>query len=147
MIDETQHDVEKLKAEPKPYEFRGKPAWQRLLIMIGGVLVNFVLALVIYSAVLYTWGEDYIAMKDMTMGMKFNDEAKALGFKDGDVLLGTENGEFKEFSADVFRDLSTATTANIMRNGKAETIALPGDINLLDMLQHTPVFARPLIPC
>lgn len=147
MIDETQHDVEKLKAEPKPYEFRGKPAWQRLLIMIGGVLVNFVLALVIYSAVLYTWGEDYIAMKDMTMGMKFNDEAKALGFKDGDVLLGTENGEFKEFSADVFRDLSTATTANIMRNGQAETIALPGDINLLDMLQHTPVFARPLIPC
>ena len=111
MIDETQHDVAKLQAPPKPYEFRGKPAWQRLLIMTGGVMVNFLLALIIYSAVLYTWGEDYIAMKDMKMGMKFNSEAKALGFRDGDILLGTDEGEFREFSADVFRSLSTTSDA------------------------------------
>ena len=147
MIDETQHDVEKLRQAPKPYEFRGKPAWQRLLIMIGGVLVNFLLALVIYSAVLYTWGEDYYAMKDMTLGMKFNSEAKALGFRDGDILLGTEKGEFREFSADVFRDLSAATTAYILRDGRRQTVTLPGDLNLLSMLQSDPVFARPLIPC
>lgn len=147
MIDETQHDVDKLKEPAKPYEFRGKPCWQRLLIMIGGVLVNFILALIIYSAVLYTWGEDYIAMKDMSMGMKFNSEAKALGFKDGDVLIGTEKGEFTEFSADVFRDLSTAKQANIIRNGKMQTISLPGEINLLGMLKADPVFARPFVPC
>ena len=147
MIDETQHDVEKLRQAPKPYEFRGKPAWQRLLIMIGGVLVNFLLALVIYSAVLYTWGEDYYAMKDMTLGMKFNSEAKALGFRDGDILLGTEKGEFREFSADVFRDLSAATSAYVLRDGRRQTVTLPGDLNLLSMLQSDPVFARPLIPC
>lgn len=147
MIDETQHDVEKLKEPAKPYEFRGKPCWQRLLIMIGGVLVNFILALIIYSAVLYTWGEDYVAMKDMSMGMKFNSEAKALGFKDGDILVGTEKGEFREFSADVFRDLSTAHTANIIRDGKAMSLNLPGEINLLGMLKTDPVFARPFVPC
>ena len=147
MIDETQHDVEKLRQAPKDYEFRGKPAWQRLLIMTGGVLVNFLLALVIYSAVLYTWGEDYYALRDMKHGMKFNSEARALGFNDGDILLGTENGEFREFSADVFRDLSTARTAFIMRNGQRQAIALPGDLNLLSMLKADPVFARPLIPC
>lgn len=147
MIDETQHDVEKLKAPAKPWEFRGKPAWQRLLIMIGGVLVNFILALVIYSAVLFTWGEDYIALKDMHYGMKFNSEAKALGFKDGDILVGTEKGEFREFSADVYRDLSTASHADIMRDGKKMTVSLPGDLNLLGMLKADPMFARPLMPC
>lgn len=147
MIDETQHDVEKLQAPPQPWEFRGKPAWQRLLIMVGGVLVNFILALIIYSAVLYTWGEDYVAMKDMKMGMKFNSEAKALGFKDGDILVGTDQGEFREFSADVFRDLSVAHTANVIRDGKEMKISLPGEINLLGMLKADPVFARPLVPC
>ena len=147
MIDETQHDISKLQKEPKPYEFRGKPAWQRLLIMLGGVLVNFFLALIIYSAVLYTWGEEYIAMKDMTMGMKFNSQAKELGFADGDILLGTENGDFREFSADVFRDISTAQSVRLIRDGKEKTLTLPGDISLLDMLQKTPVFARPLVPC
>lgn len=147
MIDETQHDVTKLQAPPKPYEFRGKPAWQRLLIMTGGVMVNFLLALIIYAAVLYTWGEDFIAMKDMSLGMKFNSEAKALGFRDGDILLGTEKGDFREFSADVFRDLSTATEAHIRRGGKDMTLPLPGDMNLLSMLQSSPVFARPLVPC
>ncbi len=148
MIDETQHDVEKLKAEPKPYEFRGKPAWQRLLIMLGGVLVNFVLALLLYSAVLYTWGEDYIAMKDMTMGMKFNNQAKSLGFSDGDILLGTDKGNFREFSADVFRDISTAKTVHVLRGTSLRDIQMPPEqISLLDMLQKTPVFARPLVPC
>lgn len=147
MIDETQHDVQKLQSAPRPYEFRSKPAWQRLLIMTGGVLVNFVLALIIYAAVLYTWGEDYVAMRDIKMGMKFNTEAQALGFRDGDILLGTERGDFREFSADVFRDLSTATTAHIIRDGRPTDIHLPGDINLLGMLKSDPVFCRPLIPC
>lgn len=146
MIDETQ-TAEKLSAEPQPWEFRTKPAWQRLLIMAGGVMVNFVLALVLYAAVLFTWGEDYYALKDMTMGMKFNSEAKALGFKDGDVLLGTEKGDFREFNADVFRNISEAHEVRIMRDGKPATVNLPGELNLLGMLQADPMFARPFIPC
>lgn len=147
MVDETQSAEELAKKPMQPWEFRSKKAYQRLLIMAGGVMVNFILALVLYSAVFYTWGEDYVALKDMTNGMKFNNDAKKLGFKDGDILLGTENGEFREFSADVFRDLAVAHTANVLRDGKAVTVNLPGDLNLLDMLKKDPVFARPFIPC
>ena len=68
MIDESM-DTEQMKKPPQPWEFRSKPAWQRLLIMIGGVLVNVILALFIYSAVLYTWGDEYLATKNMKYGV------------------------------------------------------------------------------
>ncbi|MBR5656590.1 MAG: RIP metalloprotease RseP [Prevotella sp.] len=145
MIDES-FDTEQMKQPVQPWEFRAKPTWQRLLIMIGGVLVNFLLALFIYSMVLFTWGDQYIATSDMSLGFKFNQEAKELGFKDGDILIGTENGDFKDFSTDLFRELSTAQEARIKRNGKEMTLPLPGDINLLSMLKSTPLFAAPLIP-
>ena len=145
MIDES-FDTEQMKQPEQPWEFRSKPAWQRLLVMIGGVLVNFLLALFIYSMILFYWGDTYIPVKNMTMGMKFNTEAKQYGFKDGDILVGTEKGEFKDFSADLYRDLSEATRADIIRDGKAMSISLPGDINLLGMLKAEPSFVRPLIP-
>jgi len=145
MIDES-FDTEQMKQPAQPWEFRSKPAWQRLLVMIGGVLVNFLLALFIYSMILFYWGDTYIPVKDMTLGMKFNTEAKQYGFQDGDILVGTEKGEFKDFSADLYRDLSEATRADIIRDGKAMSIALPGDINLLGMLKNEPSFVRPLIP-
>ena len=145
MIDES-FDTEQMKQPEQPWEFRSKPAWQRLLVMIGGVLVNFLLALFIYSMILFYWGDTYIPTKNMTLGMKFNTEAKQYGFKDGDILVGTEKGEFKDFSADMYRDLSEATRADIIRDGKAMSINLPGDINLLNMLKAEPSFVRPLIP-
>ena len=145
MIDES-FDTEQMKQPEQPWEFRSKPAWQRLLVMIGGVLVNFLLALFIYSMILFYWGDTYIPVKNMTMGMKFNTEAKQYGFKDGDILVGTEKGEFKDFSADLYRDLSEATRADIIRDGKPMSISLPGDINLLGMLKAEPSFVRPLIP-
>ena len=145
MIDES-FDTEQMKQPAQPWEFRSKPAWQRLLIMIGGVLVNFLLALFIYSMVLYTWGDSYIKVSNMTMGMKFNNEAKALGFQDHDILVGTDLGEFKDFNADMFRDLAEAHQANIIRNGQSATVDLPGDLNLLGMLKTTPQFCRPFVP-
>ena len=145
MIDES-FDTEQMKQPEQPWEFRAKPAWQRLLIMIGGVLVNFLLALFIYSMILFHWGDTYIPVKDMTLGMKFNAEAKALGFQDGDILLGTDKGTFKEFSADLYRDLSEATRVDLIRNGKETSLTLPGDLNLLGMLKAEPSFVRPLIP-
>ena len=151
MIDETQHDVEKLKEPAQPWEFRGKPCWQRLLIMIGGVLVNFLLALVIYCAVFFAWGEDYIAVKDMPYGMKFNEDAKALGFKDHDILTGCkeadgETVEFREFGAQMFRDIAAAKSVSVIRDGKEVEIATPGDLSLLTMLKSEPVFCRPFVP-
>ena len=114
--------------------------------MIGGVLVNFLLALFIYSMILFHWGDTYVPVKDMTLGMKFNSEAKAYGFKDGDILIGTEKGEFKDFSADLYRDISEAHRVDIIRDGKPMSISLPGDLNLLGMLKADPSFVRPLIP-
>jgi len=145
MIDES-FDVEQMKQPEQPWEFRAKPAWQRLLVMIGGVLVNFLLALFIYSMILFYWGDTYIPVKNMTLGMKFNTEAKQYGFKDGDILVGTDKGEFKDFSADLYRDLSEAKRADIIRDGKPMSLLLPGDINLLGMLKAEPSFVRPLIP-
>lgn len=144
MIDES-FDTDQMKQPAQPWEFRSKPAWQRLLVMIGGVLVNFLLALFIYSMLLFTWGDTYIPTKNMTDGMKFNSEAKALGFRDGDILVGTEKGEFKEWGVDMYRDLSKATRADIIRDGKPMSITLPGDLNLLDMLKNKPLFAKQLI--
>lgn len=146
MVDETQTAEELAKKPVQPWEFRAKPSWQRLLIMAGGVMVNFFLALFIYSMVLYTWGDEYVSTKDMTYGMKFNDDAKALGFKDGDILLGTDKGTFKDFGADLYRDLAVASNCDVLRDGKQMAIAMPGDLDLLHMMQTTPSFVRPLIP-
>lgn len=145
MIDES-FDTEQMKQPAQPWEFRTKPAWQRLLVMIGGVLVNFLLALFIYAMILFSWGDTYIPVSGMTHGMVFNSEAKALGFKDGDILLGTNEKEFKDFSADMYRDLSKANAVNILRDGRQMTLQLPGDLNLLDMLKSTPSFVRPMMP-
>ena len=145
MIDES-FDKEQMSKPAQPWEFRTKPAWQRLLVMIGGVLVNFLLALFIYAMILFAWGDSYIPLKNMTHGMKFNTEAKALGFKDGDILIGTEKRPFKEFGVDLYRDLSEARKVDIVRDGKPMTIALPGDLNMLGMLKSDPTFVSPLIP-
>jgi len=144
MIDESM-DTEQMKQPAQPWEFRVKPAWQRLLIMIGGVTVNFIFALFLYCMIMFTWGETYVQVKDMKQGMKFNKEAKAYGFKDRDILVGTDNGTFKDFNADLFRDLSKAKRVDIIRNGKPMSINLPGDINLLNMLKSSPIFCRPFL--
>ena len=145
MIDES-FDTEQLKQPMQPYEFRSKPAWQRMLIMIGGVLVNFLLALFIYSMILFHWGDDYVATKHMTQGMKFNTEAKALGFQDHDILVGTDKGEFKTYDGDMYRDLSTATRVDIIRGGKSMSLNLPGNLDMLSMIKESPRFVEVYIP-
>lgn len=145
MIDES-FDTEQMKQPAQPWEFRTKPTWQRLLIMIGGVLVNFLLALFIYSMIMFHWGYTYLPTENMTYGMAFNEEAEKLGFHDGDILVGTDQGAFREFSVDVYRKLSEATRADIIRNGKKMSVKMPGELNLLDMLKSDPRFASPCLP-
>lgn len=145
MIDES-FDTEQMKQPAQKWEFRSKPAWQRLLIMIGGVLVNFLLALFIYSMVLFIWGDSYIQVKDMTMGMKFNSEAKAIGFKDGDVLVSADGKAFKKFDVDLYRSIADAQNVTVKRGEKDVTINLPEDMSLLKMLKAEPTFLRPIIP-
>jgi regulator of sigma E protease len=78
--------------------------------------------------------------------MKFNQEAKSYGFKDGDILIGTDVKPFKDFSADLYRDISEAHRVDIIRDGKPMSITLPGNLNLLGMLKADPSFVRPLLP-
>lgn len=145
MIDESM-DTEAMKQPMKPWEFRAKPAWQRLLIMIGGVLVNFIFALILYSMILFTWGEKYTPIEQMSHGFRFNTEAQRLGFQDGDILIKVDGNEIRKFNGNVMRDLSLSKEATVLRDGAESTIQLPGDLNLLEMMQSQPPFISILYP-
>ena len=144
MIDESL-DTEQMKQEPQPWEFRTKPAWQRLLIMLGGIIMNFIVAFVIYAMVLHTWGQQYIKSEDLTYGMKFNEQAKADGFKDGDIILSADDKEFEFWKAANLRDVSNAKNVVVLRDGKKVNIPLSGEMNMLEMLEE-PVYASERIP-
>lgn len=146
MIDESM-DKEQMKQPPQPWEFRTKPAWQRLLVMLGGVMVNFVLAIFVYSMILFTWGESYVPMRDMSMGFTFNDDAKKIGFCDGDIILSVDKETFHTFNVDVVRSMSTASEVSVLRNGKPVSIAMPKEgLNLLEMFNGDKPFVSAAIP-
>ena len=86
MVDETK-GADGLPSEPQPWEYRSKPTWQRLPIILGGVLVNFIAALVIYSAILFHWGQEYIPIENATYGMQYADVLVSNGFRQGDRIL------------------------------------------------------------
>ena len=127
MIDESM-DKEQMKQPPQPYEFRSKPAGQRLLIMIGGVLFNFILALFIYSMILFAWGDTYLPLKNMKMGMEFTDTFKNIGFRDGDILLRTDEVELERYPLEAFRAVTKAKSVTVLRDGKETVISMPEDI-------------------
>ncbi len=143
MIDENKKE---LSAETHPWEFRTKPAWQRLLIMLGGILMNFLTAFVIYAMVLFTWGETYVKSTDMEYGLKFSEQAKADGFRDGDIIVKIDDEELESWKTAYLQDLSNAKTATVLRAGKEEVINLPGKMSLLDMIQENPMYASILLP-
>ena len=145
MIDESM-DTEQMKQPIKEWEFRAKPAWQRLLIMIGGVLVNFVLALFIYSIILFAWGDRYIALKDMDMGFQFNEQAERIGFRDGDIVLSADGKTIEKWDANLYRTLSEANSVVVMRGEQEITIDMPKEMNMIEMLKSTPPFLTPYIP-
>ena len=96
MIDESL-DKEQMKQPPQPYEFRSKPAWQRLLIMTGGVLFNFILAMLIYVAVLFAWGESYLETKNVKFGIVTDSLGYEMGLRDGDRILSLDNEYVENF--------------------------------------------------
>lgn len=131
MIDESM-DKEQMKQPPQPWEFRTKPAWQRLLVMTGGVLFNVILAIFIYAMILFSWGESYIPFKDINKGMEFSQIAKDAGFKDGDIIISADGKDLK-YHMDKTLDMNTlinfinAKEVTINRNGDQKTIFLPDD--------------------
>jgi len=144
MIDESM-DKEQMKEPPKPYEFRAKPSWQRLLIMLGGVLVNFVLALAIYSATLYVWGDQYLPTKEVKYGVTADSLALATGFQHGDKILSVDGEEVEDFFKIVPHIvLNKASSVQVMRNGERKNITL--DKSIYAALLHDPAFVAPRIP-
>ena len=99
MIDESM-DKEQMKKDPQPWEFRSKPAWQRLIIMLGGVTVNVILAFVIYSFSLVIWGEKYLPSEKATYGIHCDSLALAAGFQEGDMIYSIDNNQVSRFAVE-----------------------------------------------
>ena len=127
MIDESM-DTEQMKQPVQPWEFRAKPAWQRLFIMIGGVLFNFLLALFIYSMILFAWGDEYILVQKAPLGMDFNETAKAIGFRDGDVLLSADGVPFERYDGDLLTSVVEARQVTVLRDGVEASVYIPEDM-------------------
>ncbi|MCX6309834.1 MAG: site-2 protease family protein, partial [Bacteroidia bacterium] len=124
MIDESLN-TEAMAEPQKPWEFRSKPAGQRLLIMVGGVLFNFILALMIYSAVLNVWGEEYLPVENATMGMDYSPVAKKVGFQDGDRLVSADGVTFEQFNDEAMRLIANAKQVVVMRDTQQVIIRMP----------------------
>ena len=127
MIDESM-DTEQMKQPVQPWEFRAKPAWQRLLIMVGGVLFNFLLALFIYSMILFTWGDEYVPLQKAPLGMDFNETAKAIGFRDGDILVSADGVPFERYGGDMLTSIVDARQVTVLRDGQEASVYIPEDM-------------------
>jgi regulator of sigma E protease len=144
MIDES-FDKEQMKQPPQPYEFRSKPAWQRFLIMIAGVLVNVVLAIVIYCATLYTWGEEYLPTRNLKYGVSCDSLALKIGFQNGDKILSVSGREVENFQM-VAHDilLNDDRTVEVLRGNDTLKIAI-GEETLASLVKNPMIFI-PRIP-
>ncbi len=134
MVDESM-DMDSLKNEPQPWEFRTKPAWQRLLVMAGGVLFNFIFAIIIYSAILAGWGEAYFSNKDQQIYT--NELAQEMGFKDGDYIIKFDDytpENFGMLQADLARN--NVNKATVLRND--DTVNIYIDQNYIGDVLKTP---------
>lgn len=127
MIDETQ-GADKLASEPKSWEFRSKPAWQRLLVMMGGILFNFILAIIIYAGIAFYWGEKYIELQKAYEGMDFAPAAIEAGFRNGDIPLLADGEPIDAGKSDYLYRMVNAREVTVLRNHHdTVTISLPDD--------------------
>lgn len=127
MIDESM-DKEQLQKEPQPYEFRSKPPWQRLIIMLGGVTMNILLAIVIYIAMLSVWGDEYLSTSEVKYGIYVDSLAMEAGLQSGDKILSIDNKYIDNFNH-ITRELvlNDAKSIQVERNGEKMDIELPED--------------------
>lgn len=127
MIDESM-DKEAMKLPPKDYEFRAKPAWQRLLIMLGGVLMNFIFAIVIYVGVLFAWGEQYLPTENVVYGIHVNEVGEEIGFQTGDKILSVDNKYVENFGKILPTIvLDGAKTVQVERKGQKVDVEISGE--------------------
>ena len=132
MIDESM-DKEQMKLPPEPYEFRSKPAWQRLIVMIAGVVVNLLLAIFLFIMITFKWGDEYLPVKNLTYGLHADSLATKIGIVDGDNIVGINGKPLDNFGtipAQIM--LMDAKNIQVIRNGQTINVNIPdGFINLL----------------
>ena len=140
MIDES-FDSKFTKTEPKPYEFRSKPAWQRLIIMSAGVIMNFVTAILVFAMLLFAKGEEYISLEDAKYGMEFSSVAHNQGFQDGDILIKADETPLEALSEETMRIILNAKEVFVLRGTDTVKISI-SDNFMEDLITSKEGFAN-----
>jgi regulator of sigma E protease len=139
MIDES-FDTEQMQSEPQPWEFRSKPAWQRLIIMLGGVTVNFLLGFLIYGLVLWVYGQEFLPNDNIKYGIQVDSLGQEMGLRDGDHILAVGGNPYKKFNDRlVVRDIiiNNAKTITVKRDGQEEEVNIdPKYVTLLSSYEY-----------
>ena len=145
MIDESM-DKDQMQKPPQPWEFRAKPAWQRLIIMLGGVFVNLLLGIFIYSMTLYSYGDRFLPNNNVVDGLWCVDSlSNEIGFQTGDKIISIDGKPVKRFSS-ILEKMVTAKEVNVERESAIERIDIPNDfIEKLISSEKTMLF-YPRIP-
>ena len=148
MIDESM-DTEQMKKEPQPWEFRSKPAWQRLIIMIGGVVVNILVAILIYIGILFTWGKDYIPMESLKDGLWVTKPVLAdqIQLKNGDKIVSVDGKPVASFQQ-ALNSIVIGNTLTLDRNGEEVKVDIPVNFieTLLEAKKDQKMFYAPRMP-
>ena len=147
MIDESM-DKEQLNKAPESYELRSKPAYQRLIVMLGGVIVNVILAIVIFIGIAWFWGDEFLPAKNLSYGIHPTEISKKMGLKDGDIIMSLDQKELKDFfeleSKIVLED---AKTIQVKRGDSVLSLAIPATVaSELSNANNTTAFVLPLFP-
>lgn len=142
MIDESM-DKEQMKKDPEPWEFRAKPAWQRLIIMVGGVTVNVILGIFIYAMMLFTWGSEYIPTENMNMGIYADSLGQEIGFQNGDKILAVDGEHVEKFNDVPLKIIiDEANTVTVLRAGERKTFEVPKG-TVAKLIEHRKSFISP----
>ena len=144
MIDESM-DTEQMKQPAQPWEFRTKPAWQRLLVMVAGVLFNFILAIIIYAGITFHWGETYLPFENAKAGMVFSEPALESGFCNGDIILAADGKKLEYLSNESLHDIIDANEVTVLRDGVEVAVAID-DSMMLKIMQQNTSFATYRVP-
>ncbi len=145
MVDESM-DKEQMKLPPQPWEFRSKPAWQRLIIMIGGVTVNVILGMVIYAGILFYWGEEYLPTENLKYGVAVDSTGQQLGLRSGDKILSVDNKpveNFMKIPAEIV--MNQAKSIQVERDGQKVDLTVPSTF-IAGLIKKQELFMVPRQP-
>lgn len=148
MVDESM-DTEALKEEPKPWEFRAKPAWQRLIVMMGGIIVNVITGIVIYIALTYSYGEEYIPASEVKYGIVPNEIGQEIGFQTGDRIVAVNGKDLEKFNDIYSVDALLGRDSYYTVEREGQRLNLPVPLDLADKLadrEERMLFVQPRLP-